>query len=171
MGILNIRTYPDPVLLKTCKECRDINGKAVALADDMVHTLVESANGIGLAAPQVGHGLRLVVVELEPDEERGNPAILFNPRIIAAEGEETAEEGCLSLPNHFGNVTRATNVELEAVDREGRVIRLEADGLLARCLQHELDHLEGRLVLDYASSLKRALYRKKRLKEIRRGDE
>ena len=171
MGILSICTYPDPVLQKACREYDNIDGDAVALADDMVQTLIESANGIGLAAPQVGQGVRLAVVELDPDEGRGQPVILFNPRIIAAEGEETAEEGCLSLPDHYANVTRATNVIVEAVDREGEIIQVEAEGLLARCLQHELDHLDGKLVLDYVSPLKRAIYRKRRLKEIRRGEE
>ncbi len=170
MGVLSICTYPDPVLQKNCRAFEDIDGKAVALADDMVQTLLESGNGIGLAAPQVGRDLRLAVVELDPSDGRGKPLVLFNPRIIAAEGEETAEEGCLSLPDHYANVTRAARVVVEAVDRDGEIIQVGGEGLLARCLQHELDHLDGKLVLDYVSPLKRAMYRKRRLKEIKRGE-
>jgi peptide deformylase len=168
MSILTICTYPDPVLMKKCKEIENLHGNMAELADDMVETLLESENGIGLAAPQVGQSVKLVVVELEPEEERGNPEALFNPRIVEASGSEDAEEGCLSLPNHFGMVTRATHVLVEAIDKDGNEVSLEAEGLLARCLQHELDHLDGKLVVDYASSLKRAMYRKRRLKELKK---
>jgi peptide deformylase len=137
----------------------------------MVETMYRADSGIGLAAPQVGEGLSLVVADSDPAGERGTPLVLINPTIVEAGGErETAEEGCLSLPEHFAPVSRCRRVVIQALDREGRPITVEAEGLLARCLQHELDHLEGRLVVDYVSPLKRALYRKKRLKELKRSD-
>jgi peptide deformylase len=171
MAILPIRTYPDPVLAQPCHQVAAVDRSLVELADSMVETMYRADSGIGLAAPQVGEGCRLVVVDSDPAGERGTPLALFNPVIVeAGAARETAEEGCLSLPEHFAPVSRPRRVVVQALDREGRPFTLEAEGLLARCLQHELDHLEGRLVLDYVSPLKRALYRKKRLKELKRSE-
>ena len=175
MAVLEIVTYPDPVLSKTCRVIEDIDANTLALAGDMMETMLASSNGIGLAAPQVGRDVRLIVVELDPEHERGNIACLINPEIIDEKGEECAEEGCLSLPEHFSEVVRAEWVKVKYLDQDGEERILEAEDLLARCLQHEIDHLDGVLVVDYASSLKRAIYRKKRLKEkkkqAQKGDE
>ena len=167
MAILPIKTFPDPVLQKLCQEVEPGDRALVELAENMAETMYQ-ADGLGLAAPQVGQTIRLVVVDADPENERGTPLFLFNPRIVEEEGTQCRDEGCLSLPGHYAPVTRAQRVVLQAQDREGRPLTLEAQGLLARCLQHELDHLEGRLVLDYVSPLKRALYRKKRLKELKK---
>jgi peptide deformylase len=171
MALLEIRTFPDPVLAKTCGKIEKVEQPLIELAESMAETMYYGDRGIGLAAPQVGEGIELVVVDSDPAGERGTPLFLFNPKIIASEGAESAEEGCLSLPDHFASVERATRVVVQALDREGRPITVEAHGLLARCMQHEMDHLQGRLVLDYVSPLKRALYRKRRLKELKKAAE
>ena len=168
MAVLEIVTYPDPVLSKKCKVIEELDTDTLALAGDMMETMLDSPNGIGLAAPQVGRDVRLIVVEQNPSDQRGDIACLINPEVIEAEGEECAEEGCLSLPDHYNDVTRAEWVKVKYLDQDGNEQVMEADGLLARCLQHEIDHLEGKLVVDYASSLKRAIYRKKRMKEKKR---
>jgi peptide deformylase len=168
MALLSIRTYPDPVLSKACRKIESVKQPLIELAESMAETMYHGDRGIGLAAPQIGEDIDLVVVDSDPSGQRGTPLYLFNPKIIAREGAESAEEGCLSLPDHFAQVERATHIVVQAQDREGRPITLEADGLLARCIQHELDHLQGRLVLDYVSPLKRALYRKRRLKELKK---
>ncbi|MGD8560960.1 MAG: peptide deformylase [Desulfarculaceae bacterium] len=167
MAILPIRTYPDPVLSVPCGEIKGLNPELIQLGDSMTETLVDSANGIGLAAPQVGQSVSLVVVDKSPGQEKPSPLCLFNPRIVEMSGEEVREEGCLSLPDYFTEVTRATQVVLHALDRDGRPIEIKAEGILARCLQHELDHLQGKLLVDHVSPLKRAIYRKRRLKELK----
>ena len=168
MAILDICTYPDPVLSKVCEPVAVIDDKLLVLARDMAETMY-AAPGVGLAAPQVGQALQLIVVDTKPEAERGDPMVLFNPRVVEEEGEETAEEGCLSLPDHFSQVTRASRVVVEAMDQEGKPVRIRAQGMLARCLQHEIDHLQGRLLLDYVSPLKRALYRKRCQKQRARA--
>lgn len=169
MAVLPIVTYPDPVLSKTCESIKVIDQQMVELSEDMAETMFGADSGIGLAAPQVGRSVRLVVVDSDPEGERGTPLALFNPRIIEKSGCSLREEGCLSLPGHFAEVERCTQVVVEAEDKEGKTFRMVAEGLLARCLQHELDHLEGKLVVDYVSPLKRALYRKRCLKEKKKA--
>ena len=119
------------------------------LADDMFETM-HAAKGIGLAAPQIGRLERLAVIDIED-----NPIVIVNPEIILTEGAAKGEEGCLSIPEVFGDVERATRVTVRALDREGKPFELDATDLLARCLQHEIDHLHGKLFLDYLSFLKR----------------
>ncbi len=170
MALLTIRTFPDPVLSKPCDQVEAVERPLIELAESMAETMYHGDRGIGLAAPQVGQSLEVVVVDSDPTGQRGTPLFLFNPRILESEGAEVAEEGCLSLPDHYAPVERATRVVVRALDREGRPITVEAHGLLARCLQHEIDHLHGRLVLDYVSPLKRALYRKRRLKQLKKGE-
>ena len=119
------------------------------LADDMFETM-HAARGIGLAAPQVGRPERLAVVDIE-----NNPIVVVNPEIILTDGSAKGEEGCLSIPEVFGDVDRATRITLRAMDRDGKPFELEATDLLARCLQHEIDHLHGKLFIDYLSFLKR----------------
>jgi peptide deformylase len=119
------------------------------LTDDMFETMY-AAKGIGLAAPQVGRTERLAVIDIED-----HPIVIVNPEIILTEGAAKGEEGCLSIPEIFGDVERATRITVRAIDRDGKPFELEATDLLARCLQHEIDHLHGKLFLDYLSFLKR----------------
>ena len=119
------------------------------LADDMFETM-HAAKGIGLAAPQIGRPERLAVIDIE-----NNPIVVVNPEIILSEGSARGEEGCLSIPEIFGDVDRATRIAVRALDRDGEPFELEATDLLARCLQHEIDHLHGKLFIDYLSFLKR----------------
>jgi peptide deformylase len=119
------------------------------LSDDMFETM-HAAKGIGLAAPQVGRSERLAVIDIE-----NNPIVVVNPEIILTEGSVRGEEGCLSIPEVFGDVDRAARVTVRALDRDGQPFELEANDLLARCLQHEIDHLHGKLFIDYLSFLKR----------------
>lgn len=166
MAVLPIRTYPDPVLKRPCRQVREVTPELRQLAADMTETMYQ-APGVGLAAPQVGHDLRLVVIDCSPGQEGCDPLALINPRIVRAEGAMVFEEGCLSVPEFTCEVNRYERVVVEATDLEGRSVTLEGEGLLAVCLQHELDHLEGRLFLDRISPLKRALYKKRRLKQAK----
>ncbi|MEW5911277.1 MAG: peptide deformylase [Thermodesulfobacteriota bacterium] len=166
MPILPIRTFPDPVLSRPCRQVQQVTEELRRLAADMTETMYQ-APGIGLAAPQVGHDLRLVVVDLSPREEGQEPLALINPRIVEAEGSLIFEEGCLSVPEFTCEVNRFSRVKVEATDLEGQPVTVEGEGILAVCLQHELDHLEGRLFLDRISPLKRALYKKRRLKQAK----
>ena len=134
------------------------------LLDDMAETMYLN-NGIGLAAPQVGEKLRLVVVDVERGEESNTLLKLINPRIVEKQGKTKSEEGCLSCPDLIVEVDRSESVTVEALLADGTPTILEAEGLLAVCLQHEIDHLDGVLLVDRLSSLRRSLYQKKRLKE------
>ncbi len=168
MALLPILTYPDPLLSQVSHPVAAVDRTLVELAESMAETMY-AAPGVGLAAPQVGHSLNLVVIDVAKEEERGNPLFLFNPRIVAAAGQVVYEEGCLSVPDYTADVDRFASVVLEAQDREGRPVTIQAEGLLAICIQHELDHLQGRLFLDRISPLKRALYRKRRLKQLKKA--
>ena len=170
MAILPILAYPEPVLSQSCNLLPAVERPLVELAENMAETMY-AAPGIGLAAPQVGQTISLIVVDTAKGEERGAPLFLFNPRIVEASGETVFEEGCLSVPGYTADVTRHERVVLEALDREGLPVTIEAGGLLAICLQHEVDHLAGRLFLDRISPLKRALYRKRRLKQLKKATE
>lgn len=169
MAILPICKYPDPVLAKKCADIQDIDDDLRTLAQDMIDTMYD-APGVGLAAPQVGKSIRLVVVDTAKEEERGNPMVLINPKITSMAGQIVWDEACLSVPDYSADVVRAAEVTVEAMDIDGNEITLEAQGIAAVCLQHELDHLDGILFLDHISSLKRSLYRKKRLKQIKRSE-
>jgi peptide deformylase len=145
MSPLELVTYPGPVLRKQAKPIKDVDGKLIETADEMFEVMYENS-GIGLAAPQVGLSKRLLVLDIRQD---GFPEyIMINPRITRREGSVDAEEGCLSVPELFGEVTRAELVEVAYVDRDGEEQVLVADGLLARAIQHELDHLNGVLFID-----------------------
>ncbi|MBW1730040.1 MAG: peptide deformylase [Deltaproteobacteria bacterium] len=162
---MKIHTYPDPVLRAKAKPITDINGDIKALTDNMLHTMY-GAPGIGLAANQVGSLDRVIVFDLKP-KDKGNrePYILINPEIVEREGEVKSEEACLSVIDYSAEVRRSAEVLVRGVDINGKPVEIEADDLLAICLQHEIDHLNGVLFIDHISSLKRALY-KKRLKKI-----
>lgn len=164
MSRLTIRTYPDPVLKGRCAPVETITDDVRRLLDDMAETMYLN-NGIGLAAPQVGETSRLIVVDVKRGEEGDTLLKLVNPRIVDGQGETRSEEGCLSCPDLLVEVKRFESVVVEAFQPDGKETTLEADGLLAICLQHEIDHLDGVLLVDRLSTLRRSLYQKKRLKE------
>lgn len=164
MAILDILKFPDPRLRNSAKPVKKVDAEVRTLADDMLETMYK-APGIGLAATQVGVARQVLVVDIS--EERDQPLVLINPQIVAAEGEEEMEEGCLSVPGFYEKVKRAERVRVKALDREGEELDLELDGLLAVCVQHEIDHLHGKLFVDYLSRLKRERIRKKLEKEAR----
>jgi len=140
MALRNIRVEGDSILGKISKPITEMNEKTLTLIEDMLDTMYE-ANGVGLAAPQVGILKRLVVIDVS--EEGDEPIILINPEIIDKDGSQTGEEGCLSVPGKSGVVTRANYVKVRAFDENMDVFELEGNGLLARAIQHELDHLDG----------------------------
>lgn len=144
MAVLKVRKYGDPVLRRRATSVGEITPEIRKTVDDMIETMYDEV-GIGLAAPQVGIGLRLIVLA---DEETRRARALVNPVIVDQSGQTTAEEGCLSLPGIFAQVTRATWVKLEARDLAGIPVTIEGRGLLSRVLQHELDHLDGVLFID-----------------------
>ncbi len=168
MAVLPIVTYPDPRLTRPSQEITEIDPHIRELAMSMAQTMY-AAPGIGLAAPQVGENLRLIVVDVAEGDKRGKPMMLVNPRIVEASGQTSYEEGCLSVPDFTAEITRAAQVVVQALTLEGTQVTIKADGLLAICLQHEIDHLQGRLILDHVSPLKRGLYRKKRLKQLKKA--
>jgi len=155
---LEILEFPDPRLRNVAKPVKEVNGKIVALADQMLETMYE-APGIGLAATQVNFHQRLIVIDVS--ETNDQPLILINPTIISGEGEIETNEGCLSVPGFYEPVDRFQQIQLDAIGRDGEPFTMEATDLLAVCIQHEMDHLEGKLFVDYLSSTKRQLIRKK----------
>lgn len=160
MALLEIRKYPDEVLKKKAEPVSEFNGNLQKLIDDMIETMYK-ANGVGLAAPQVGVLKRLIVVDTSPREPNQSLIVLINPEIVNAEGEILSEEGCLSLPGFITRLNRKEKVLVRGLNREGREIEIEASGLLSRALQHEIDHLDGTLLIDRISPLKRELFRRK----------
>lgn len=149
MALLPIHVLGDPVLRETTTPVAVVTDELRRLMDDMFETMY-AARGIGIAAPQVGRRERITVVDVDD-----RPLALVNPEIVLAEGKAKGEEGCLSIPEVYGDVERATRVVVRALDRDGKPIEVEGAELLARCLQHEIDHLHGKLFLDYLSVLKR----------------
>lgn len=164
MNLLDILQYPDKALRKTADPIENVDGELDALVGDMFTTMYE-APGIGLAATQIDVHRRLVVMDVS--EENDQPLTLVNPEILLAEGEIEMQEGCLSIPGIYENIKRSSDIKISAVDRQGNPFELEADGLLAVCIQHEIDHLDGKLFVDYLSPLKRDRIRKKMLKQQR----
>ncbi|MCG7936481.1 MAG: peptide deformylase [Candidatus Thiodiazotropha taylori] len=164
MAILDILHFPDPRLRNKAKPVAQVDDSIRRLVDDMLETMYQ-APGIGLAATQVNVAKRVVVIDLS--EEKNEPLCLINPEIIERDGIEQMEEGCLSVPGIFETVSRADKIRFRALDRDGVPFEEEAEGLLAVCVQHELDHLDGKLFVDYLSSLKRQRIRKKLEKESR----
>jgi len=168
MAVLEILRYPDSRLRNKAKPVAQIDAETKQLVDDMLETMY-AASGIGLAATQVNSTKRLLVLDIS--EQHDDPLCLINPEIISKEGEEKADEGCLSVPGVYEPVTRATHIQIKALDRDGNPIELELDGLPAVCVQHEIDHLDGKLFIDYLSGLKRTRIRKKLEKEARQPDD
>lgn len=186
MALRKILTYPDPFLRKKCAPVEEIDGEVLELLDDMAETMY-GARGVGLAASQIGVDKRVVVIDISPrntradeegegedeeeEEERteyeGSGLIeLINPEIISSEGEVIAEEACLSIPGFTSDVKRKQRVVIEAYNREGQLMEIEASELLARVFQHEIDHLDGVLFIDRLSRLKRELIKRKIEKEL-----
>jgi peptide deformylase len=149
LSLLDIHVYGSPILRQETTPVDRMTDELRRLTDDMFETMY-AAKGIGLAAPQVGRPERLAVIDIED-----NPIVIVNPEIIRTEGSARGEEGCLSIPEIFGDVDRASRVTVRALNRDGRPFEIDATDLLARCLQHEIDHLHGKLFLDYLSFLKR----------------
>ncbi len=155
--------YPDDVLKTRAQDIENIDIDIITIAEDMRHTMY-TAPGVGLAAPQVGISKRLILVDPTANKEPGNLTTLINPVIIEQEGKETDSEMCLSVPEMSIDVPRAKRIVVKGVDLSGKEIVIEAEGFLARIYQHEIDHLNGTVILDYASQLKRSIYLKKRKK-------
>ncbi|MET0497315.1 MAG: peptide deformylase [Steroidobacteraceae bacterium] len=162
MARLPILEFPDPRLRTRAARVTVVDDELRRLIDDMFETMY-AAPGIGLAATQVNVHKRVIVIDISQDHDA--PLALINPEIISRDGVEESEEGCLSVPGIYDNVTRAQKIRVRTLDRKGKQIELDADGLLAVCIQHEMDHLEGKLFVDYLSELKRTRIRKKLEKE------
>ena len=162
MALLDILHYPDPRLRNRAEPIDTVTDAHRTLAEDMLETMYH-APGIGLAATQVNVHQRMLVADVS--ESRDDPRVFINPVIVAAAGEEEMEEGCLSVPGVFDTVRRADRIVVEYLDLSGTTCRLEADGLLAVCIQHEIDHLDGKLFVDYLSQLKRSRIKQKLKKQ------
>lgn len=158
MAQLEILHYPDPRLRTQARAVENVDDEVRQLVDDMFETMYD-APGIGLAATQVNVHRQVIVIDVS--EEKNQPLCLINAEIIESEGEEESEEGCLSVPDIYDRVRRAERIKVKALDRDGDAFTLEAAGLLAVCIQHEIDHLQGNLFVDYLSPLKQQRLRKK----------
>jgi peptide deformylase len=164
MSTLDILTFPDPRLRNKAQPVPVVSNEIRRTVDDMFETMYQ-APGIGLAAIQVDIPLQIIVIDIS--EMKDSPLCLINPEILERQGTEEMEEGCLSVPGFYEQVSRAEKIRVRALNREGEVFELETDGLLGVCIQHEVDHLHGKLFVDYLSSLKRQRIRKKLEKERR----
>jgi peptide deformylase len=161
MAILGILNYPDPRLYNIAKPIPEVNAEIKRLVDDMAETMYD-APGIGLAATQVDVHLQLIVIDTS--QEKNKLQVFINPKITKARGSQDYEEGCLSVPGVYEMVTRAESVIVEALNREGKPFKIEADGLLAVCIQHEMDHLLGKVFVQYLSPLKQSRIKTKMIK-------
>ncbi len=162
MAILEILHFPDPRLRKKAQPVDKVDDHVRQTVNDMFETMY-AAPGIGLAATQVNIQQQIIVMDVS--EEKDTPLCLINPEIITKEGDEEMQEGCLSVPGIFENVQRAEKITVRALDQNGDSVTHEVDGLLAVCIQHEMDHLQGKLFVDYLSPLKRERIKKKLLKQ------
>jgi len=170
MAILDIVTYPDKFLKQATKPVENIDGSLQELIDNMGETMYQ-APGIGLAAIQVGIDRSLLIYDISPQDEDRSMKVLVNPRIIENEGEVLSEnEGCLSVPEYRSNVKRFASILVEAYDRNEKLLRFEAHDFLSIVLQHEIDHLNGKLFIDRISPLKRQLYARHMQKQLKRGE-
>ncbi len=161
MAILTILNYPDPRLHTVAKPVQKVNMEIQRLVGDMAETMY-AAPGIGLAATQVNQHIQLILVDTS--KEQNDLQVFINPKIVAKSGEQDYEEGCLSVPGIYENVTRAEKITVEALDAKGKKFKLNADGLLAVCIQHEMDHLLGKVFVEYLSPLKRNRIKNKMVK-------
>ncbi|UCD34592.1 MAG: peptide deformylase [Nitrospiraceae bacterium] len=164
MGIREIKKYPEKVLRGKTQPVCDFDADLQKLIDDMIETMYD-APGIGLAANQVGVSRQVTVIDISSREEKSSLIVLINPEIVSAQGEISSDEGCLSIPEYTTMVTRADRVKVKAFDREGKSFEIDAEGLLARALQHEIDHLNGVLLIDRIGRIKREFFRKRYSRE------
>ncbi|MEM0910121.1 MAG: peptide deformylase [Pseudomonadota bacterium] len=164
MAILDVLTFPDERLRTKAAPVSEVNDEIRQLIDNMFETM-KAEKGIGLAATQVNVHKRVVVMDVS--EEQNEPRVFINPTITGKDGVTVSEEGCLSVPGNYAKIDRAESIVVKALDKDGQSFDLAADGLLAICIQHELDHLDGKLFVDYLSPLKRQRIRKKLEKEAR----
>lgn len=164
MAILEILHFPDQRLRQVCQPVEVVDDEIRQLAADMLETMYE-APGIGLAAMQVNVTKRVIVIDIS--EDRSEPMTLINPEVISKDGEEEMQEGCLSVPGFYENVQRAERIRVKYLDLDGQEQEMDSEGLLAVCIQHEIDHLDGKLFVDYISPLKRQRIRKKLEKQQR----
>lgn len=168
VSVLEIVTFPDSFLREPTQQVQNIDGQTQVIIDDMARTMYD-APGVGLAAIQVGIDKSLLVYDIAPKEEERNLQVLINPRIVSAEGEIVSEnEGCLSVPDFRADVKRSNRILVEGVDRHGNPLRFEAEGFLAIVLQHEIDHLNGTLFIDRISALKRQMYTRRVMKQMKK---
>ena len=158
MTKLEVLHFPDPRLRKKASPVEAVNSEIKGIAEDMLETMYDEG-GIGLAAIQVNIQKRIIVIDVS--EDRNQPRVLINPAILSSEGTEQMQEGCLSVPGYYDDVERAENIRISYLDADGEMHEEEADGLLAVCIQHEIDHLDGKLFIDYLSPLKRQRLMKK----------
>jgi peptide deformylase len=164
MAIRPILTIPDPILRQTAEPIERVDADLRRLMEEMLATMYD-APGIGLAAPQIGELKRVIVLDIDREDVKTGPIVLANPEIIEASDEDaTYEEGCLSVPEHYSDVARPARVKVRYLDREGATQEMACEGLLATCVQHEIDHLDGILFIDHISSLKRNMILRKLLK-------
>ncbi len=167
MAILEILVYPDERLRTVAKPVETVDESTRQLVKDMTETMYD-ANGIGLAATQVNIHQQVIVMDLS--DERNELRVLINPTVIEQDGEQVYDEGCLSVPEYYAPVKRAENIKINALDEQGEIYQLEAHGLLAVCIQHEMDHLAGKVFVDYLSRLKQDRIKKKFVKRARSFD-
>jgi peptide deformylase len=168
MAILQILKYPEPVLSRASLPVKNITGETVQLINDMLETMY-AAPGVGLAAPQAGVSQRVIVLDVDHENPHKQVYKLINPVITRAEGEVVWEEGCLSVVDFTAEVRRAAQVEVVGFDEDQKEVKITAEGFFAVALQHEIDHLDGKLFIDRISRLKRELYSRKRKKMLRSG--
>ncbi len=169
MAVLEIKQYPEAVLRRKAKRVEAVTPELRELIDDMIETMYD-APGVGLAAPQIGISLRLAVIDVGLREEGTSRVyVLINPEFISQEGEQEDDEGCLSIHDYHANVKRFSMVRVRATDRDGNSYEIEGEGLLARALQHEIDHLNGMLFIDRLSPLKRDLFKRRYKKQMKEG--
>ncbi|MBW2504948.1 MAG: peptide deformylase [Deltaproteobacteria bacterium] len=165
MAVRKIRVYPDPILKKVAEPVEQFNKTTVEVVQDLVDTMLDAGHSVGVAAPQIGVSQRIVVVDVSKSKlgKTNNHGLLemVNPEIIASSGSQMMREGCMSVPDYTGNVTRAEHVIVEFLDRSGQLRCVEASAFEAVAIQHEIDHLDGLLFLDRVSSLKTDIFRRK----------
>ena len=169
MAIREILKYPHPLLKKRSEEVDEIDGELKKLIQDMTETMYD-AGGVGLAAPQVGISRRVIVVDVSPMDPQHSLFVMINPEIVLEEGDVDHEEGCLSVPDCLEKVKRREKVQVRGISPEGREIEISGEGVLSFALQHEIDHLNGVLILDRVSPLKRDVYRRKVKKERKKEE-
>jgi len=169
MAVLEILKYPHPTLKKRSKEVDRIDGEVKKLIEDMTETMYQ-ANGVGLAACQVGVPRRIIVVDVSPIDSQQSFFAMINPEVITEEGEIDHEEGCLSVPDCFEKLQRREKIRVRGISLEGKEMEVAGEGILAIALQHEIDHINGILILDRISRLKREIYRDKLKKEKRKEE-